>query len=120
MPYQIKNRRQLGSVMEQAAASFLEKRGYRILEKNYRCRFGEIDLIAYDPAGSALCFIEVKYRSGSRYGDPSEAVTLKKQRTIRCCAKVYLAFHQEYAGCSVRFDVVSILGPSARIIKDAF
>ncbi len=120
MTFPYKNKRQLGSVMEQAAASFLETRGYTVLERNYRCRFGEIDLIASDPAGNTLCFIEVKYRSGSRYGDPAEAVTVKKQRTIRCCAGVYLAFHPELAEMRVRFDVASITGRSIRVIKNAF
>ena len=68
----MQNRRQIGTEEEALAAEFLEGRGYRIVERNFRCRLGEIDLIARD--GSVLVFIEVKYRKTGAYGDPAEAV----------------------------------------------
>ena len=73
----------LGKTGERRAALYLERKGYRILRYNYRCPFGEIDLIALDPSGEILCFIEVKTRSGTRYGSPWEAVSGRKRSRIR-------------------------------------
>ena len=70
------------------AAAYLKKKGYRILEANFRCRFGEIDLIARD--GAYLVFIEVKYRSSLKDGDSLEAVNRGKQRKIIRVAEYYL------------------------------
>ena len=77
------------------AAAYLKKKGYRILEANFRCRFGEIDLIARD--GAYLVFIEVKYRSSLKDGDSLEAVNRRKQRKIIRVAEYYLCMHQEKA-----------------------
>ena len=71
---------EIGRKYEEKAAELLEKQGYFILERNYRCKQGEIDLIGKE--GEYLCFIEVKYRSGLSYGSPLEAVTKAKQRKI--------------------------------------
>ena len=76
----MQNRRQIGTKEEALAAAFLEKQGYQILERNFRCRLGEIDLIARD--GSTLVFVEVKYRKNADFGTPAEAVNRKKQLTI--------------------------------------
>ena len=66
------NQRQLGSLYEERATEYLKTKGYRILERNFRNRMGEIDIIAKD--GAYFCFIEVKYRTSNRYGSPLEAV----------------------------------------------
>ena len=71
---------EIGRKYEEKAAELLEKQGYFILERNYRCKQGEIDLIGKE--GEYLCFIEVKYRRGLSYGSPLEAVTKAKQRKI--------------------------------------
>ena len=71
---------EIGRKYEEKAAELLEKQGYFILERNYRCKQGEIDLIGKE--GEYLCFIEVKYRSDLSYGSPLEAVTKAKQRKI--------------------------------------
>ena len=76
----MQNRRQIGTEEEALAAVFLKAQGYEILEQNFRCRLGEIDIIARD--GSALVFIEVKYRRNAAYGTPAEAVNLRKQQKI--------------------------------------
>ena len=76
-----KNKRKLGSQKEALAAGYLEAQGCRILEKNYRNRRGEIDLILED--GGFLVFAEVKYRSTERNGLPEEAVDIRKQQKIR-------------------------------------
>lgn len=99
------NKRIIGANGEQKAVRFLENEGYKIIEKNYRCKSGEIDIIAMD--GNTLCFIEVKMRSNSSYGPPYLSVTRRKQRQISFSALNYLArLKRNYSG--IRFDVVSI------------
>ncbi len=112
------NRRQTGARYEDLAAAFLESRGYRILERNYRDRLGEIDVIAED--GDYLVFVEVKYRKDTRNGYPEEAVSPKKQQKIRHTALWYLyrRGYREETPC--RFDVVSITGEKIRVIRGAF
>ncbi len=113
-----RNKRSLGSEKEQIAEKYLRERGYRILERNFRCRQGEIDLIGRD--GKYLVFIEVKYRADGRAGAPEEAVNRAKQRTILQVARYYLYRNRfpEYTPC--RFDVVGIIGDEIRLTKDAF
>ena len=77
------NKREIGSRYEEAAAVFLQKQGFRILEKNFRCRQGEIDLVCRE--GKELVFTEVKYRSDVSCGSPFEAVDFRKQEKIRPC-----------------------------------
>nr|WP_024295349.1 MULTISPECIES: YraN family protein [Lachnospiraceae] len=114
----MKNHREVGNEFEDAAAAYLEKNGYVILERNYRDRLGEIDIIAKN--GIELVFVEVKYRRTLEKGDPAEAVHLLKQRKIRNAAKGYLYRHRLGEDIPCRFDVVAILGEEIRLIKDAF
>ena len=113
-----RNKRSLGTKKEQIAADYLRAMGYFIVETNFRCRQGEIDIIARD--GMHLVFVEVKYRTDSRAGEPEEAVTPAKRWTILKVARFYLYCHRlpETTGC--RFDVVAIKGEKIRVIKDAF
>ena len=95
-----------GSAAERAAADFLRGRGYHVLESNFRCRGGEIDLIALD--GGTLVFVEVKARRTLARGAPIEAVTALKQARVRKAAQSYLS----YCGrvfARIRFDVISIM-----------
>ena len=112
------NKRQTGTEYEEQAAQWLTERGFEILEKNYRCRIGEIDLIARD--GRYLVFIEVKYRSDGKAGDPSEAVNWQKQKKICKTAGWYLRQKRIPEDMPCRFDVVSILGSQIHHIKNAF
>lgn len=112
------NRRRTGTRYEQRAADYLRAQGIRILEQNFRCRDGEIDLIGRD--GRYLVFVEVKYRRNRAKGDPSEAVNGPKQQRIRRVARVYLYRHRYGADMPCRFDVVSILDGEIRWIQDAF
>ena len=89
-----------------------------MIERNLYCRFGEIDLVAYD--GEYLCFIEVKYRSGIDYGLPEEAVDQRKIKKISKCAFYYCYKNRLGTDRSIRFDVVSIEGEDIRLIKNAF
>jgi putative endonuclease len=99
----------------------MTRRGYRLVERNYRTRRGEMDLIVRK--GATLVFVEVKLRRGTAFGDPLEAVTLRKQATLRHLAERYLADHAA-AFDTVRFDVIGILagreGLKVRHIEDAF
>lgn len=114
------NRRKIGSEGEDLASRFLREQQYSIVERNYRCRLGEIDFIAQD--NDTLVFIEVKTRRKSAHGLPQEAVTWSKQRQIFKVALSYLKQngYSIYNTC-IRFDVVSV-HPDKRIelIKNAF
>lgn len=85
--YNKKNQRSVGARYEQVAGKYLEQQGYQILQYNYHCRQGEIDIIARD--GEYLVFCEVKYRTDRRKGMPSEAVHIRKQQVISRCALYY-------------------------------
>lgn len=111
------NQRALGAFYEKKAGEYLEKCGYQILEYNFRCRMGEIDLIARD--GEYLVFCEVKYRNGKGTGHAAEAVDQKKQKVITKCAEYYLVTHR-FTGVPCRFDVVSMEGKQIELIKNAF
>ena len=99
-------RRRRGDRGEDAVAEALERRGYRILERQYRCRWGEIDLIAWAPEG-VLCFVEVKSRTGTEFSAPREAVTPAKQRKLRDAASWYLK-QTGWDDCPCRFDVAEV------------
>lgn len=114
----MENKRKLGGGYEEAAASFLQKEGVRILARNFRCRMGEIDLIGRDR--DCLVFVEVKYRRGRGSGSALESVNVRKQRTISRVAGYYLLKHQLPADISCRFDVVGIDGNQIRWVKNAF
>lgn len=111
------NCRQIGTQYERKAGDYLIKCGYEILEYNFRCRMGEIDIIARD--GEYLVFCEVKYRSGEGQGDPAEAVDFRKQRRISKCAAYYLMIHG-ISDVLCRFDVVSMKGETISLIRNAF
>lgn len=112
------NKRQTGAAYEEQAAKWLEARGYRILKRNYRCRQGEIDLIAED--GPYLVFIEVKYRKDGRTGHPAESVDVRKQRRITRTAMYYCYEHGVPETRACRFDVVSILQDKIEHMINAF
>lgn len=98
-------RRQRGREGEQIAAAFLQRCGYRIQERNYRSRKGEIDIIAWD--GATLVFVEVKAKTQTAFGHPEEMVDRRKQQTIAQVAMLYVQRHQ-LIQTSLRFDVVAI------------
>lgn len=114
----MENRRRKGTHYEQMAAEYLNELGYKIMEYNYNCRIGEVDLIAWD--GDYLVFVEVKYRTDSRMGMPQEAVSAAKQRTIAMVASYYMMHNNIPDITPVRFDVVAILGNECSLIQNAF
>lgn len=112
------NNRIIGKKYEDVASDYLSCQGYEILERNYRSRSGEIDIIARD--GDYIVFVEVKYRGNYSYGDPLEAVDLRKQQKIRHTAFTYL-YKEKYAeNTPVRFDVIGITDSLITLIKNAF
>lgn len=102
---------------EQAATRALEERGYRIIERNYRCKCGELDIVAYD--GTTLVFIEVRSRSNAEHGHAAEMVGKKKQRQVAKVALYYLC-ERDPLYVEARFDVVAITGGELVIFRDAF
>jgi putative endonuclease len=111
----------LGRLGEQIAERHLKRRGYRILERNFRASGVEIDLVAMD--GETLVFVEVKTRRTARAGKPEEAVIPYKQRHLRRAGEIYALRHRAH-DCPMRFDVVAILedsgGRHLELLKDAF
>ena len=112
------NKRAVGTAYEKEAGAYLEKQGYQILEYNFRCRSGEIDIIARD--GEYLVFVEVKYRTNAKSGNPFEAVDSCKQRTISRTALYYCLKHGYGETTPCRCDVAAVLGEEITLIKNAF
>lgn len=112
------NKRAVGTAYERQAGAYLQTCGYEILEYNFRCRSGEIDIVARD--GGYLVFVEVKYRSSRAAGDPLEAVHAKKQKIISRCASCYCMKHGLGEMTPCRFDVVAVLDGQMRLVKHAF
>lgn len=111
------NKRQRGALYEQRAMAYLEAKGYKVLTSNYFTKYGEIDIIAYKDGG--YIFVEVKYRTSGKYGQPYEAVTrTKKERLMKSA----MAFIQSNHGLNtvMRFDIIDILGEVITHYENAF
>jgi putative endonuclease len=114
-------RRRLGASGEAAAAAWYEARGYEIVDRNWRVREGEIDLVVRNR--TFIVFCEVKTRSSDRFGIPAESVTITKQRRLRTLAMRWLAAHPGSRG-ELRFDVASVTPggetPAVSVLEAAF
>jgi putative endonuclease len=115
-------RRDLGDAGEALVAEWYTAAGYTVLERNWRCREGELDLVVAAPG--VLVFCEVKTRRGAAFGQPFEAVTIAKQRRIRGLAARWLA-ERRVGAPRIRFDVASVTAPRGGspvidVIDDAF
>lgn len=119
----MKYNKQLGAFGEAMACSYLENKGYKIIERNFSCRAGEIDIIGID--GNTIAFIEVKSRTGISYGNPSEAVSHAKQGKIVKTALFFMSKHSLF-DYMCRFDVIEVLtdgtqdNTNINLIKNAF
>jgi putative endonuclease len=111
---------EIGKKGEEIAAQYLEKKGYRILEKNWRQWRNEIDVIAMD--GKYLVIVEVKTRQSNYFGEPETAVTRDKQKALIRAANAYVRYKN--LNCEVRFDIISIIisktAEHIHHIEDAF
>ncbi len=112
----------IGKVGEQLATAYLKQNGFHIIERNYRQKWGEIDIIARDK--KTIVFVEVKTRKSNRFGSPFEAVTTRKQQQIARTAHDYLCRNNLF-NKSARFDVIGIIlsrddKPSIELIQNAF
>lgn len=116
------NKRTVGGSTESLACEYLKSRGAAVIESNYRCRSGEVDIIARD--GVYLCFVEVKFRNNCRFGEPEEAVDLRKRRHICKVSKVYLYSKYKSFDIPIRYDVIAISPENGILtfkwIKNAF
>ena len=110
--------RSAGGDAEARAAVFLAAKGLKIIERNYRCKFGEIDLIARN--GATVVFVEVRARTSQAYGGAAESITPAKRRRLLAAARHYLARQRTHCAC--RFDVVLMSGSPQQIewIANAF
>ena len=112
------NKREAGSRYETYAAAYLKEKGYQIVERNFRCRQGEIDLVGIHEG--CLVFVEVKYRRNERSGMPEEAVGAGKQMKICRVSDYFRIRNKNYQDMQVRYDVVAIGGEEIRWYKNAF
>jgi len=97
---------------ERAACRHLMRRGFDVLARRFRGRFGEIDIIGFD--GQLLVFVEVKTRASREFGDPSEFVDWEKQQRLRRAAEEFIA-HYDLGQYAYRFDIISVLAPGTRL-----
>jgi putative endonuclease len=104
-----------GKEAEQRAVDYLCGCGYRIVERNFRCKLGELDIVALD--GDTLVFVEVRSRQSARFGTALESVSPAKQRQVARVAQVYLTKHGPRL---CRFDVIGITGADLTHVPDAF
>ncbi|KTC68778.1 hypothetical protein Lbir_2311 [Legionella birminghamensis] len=109
-----------GKQLEQRAVTFLSRQGLQLLESNFQCRWGEIDLIMRE--GLTLVFVEVRARSSSEYGGAIASITAAKRRKLTKTANYYLLAKKLQDKCAARFDVVLFEGKQLEIewIKNAF
>ena len=99
------NKKKIGDIGENYAVKYLKKKRYKIIERNFRSKTGEVDIICSKK--DTLVFVEVKARSNSRFGTPAEAVNYYKQKKIILCTKYYLMKHK-ISNMNIRFDVIEI------------
>ncbi|MDR1559044.1 MAG: YraN family protein [Clostridiales bacterium] len=115
------NKVEIGAYGQKLAEDYLTANGFGVMERNFRCRSGEIDIIARD--GEYIAFVEVKYRRGLAHGYPREAVGYYKQRHIRHVAQYYIMY-KRLNNQDFRFDVLEIIDlagkPEITLIKNAF
>lgn len=112
------NKRKLGDSYEKKAAAYLAENGFQVLELNFYCRQGEIDIVGIHH--DCLVFVEVKYRKDSQTGYPEEAVDLKKQMKICRTSDYYRLKHPEQENRQIRYDVVAICGEQVKWYRNAF
>ncbi|MCD8299957.1 MAG: YraN family protein [Clostridiales bacterium] len=114
----MQNNRQVGTAYEEKVTGWLTQHGYRILERNFRCKLGEIDIIAQ--RGRIISFVEVKYRKSDSCGIPAEAVDHRKQVRISNVASYFLYIRHYPYDMPCLFDVASVTPDGIEYIENAF
>ena len=109
----------LGIKYENMSIHYLKKQKYKILERNFICPAGEVDIIAYDKANDYIVFVEVKYRATEAFGRPLEAITPEKVRKIKLTSQVYLKL-KGWLNKNYRYDAIEIIDDELRHVVDAF
>lgn len=112
------NKKEIGHRYEDKAADYLEEKGFTVLERNFRCRQGEIDIVGMHE--NCLVFVEVKYRKSMSAGAPEEAVGMAKQSKICMVSDYYRIIHPQCEGRQIRYDVVAICGDQITWHRNAF
>ncbi len=112
------DRQQQGQAAEAQACRHLQQQGLELIERNYRCRQGEIDLIMRDK--QSIVFVEVRYRSNTNFGGAAASVDQRKQAKLIGAASHYLQQHHALAQQPARFDVIAITPTTLEWIRDAF
>ncbi|HMA69367.1 MAG TPA: YraN family protein [Candidatus Mcinerneyibacterium sp.] len=112
------NNRKVGFEGEQKALELLQKKGYKLIEKNFKCKIGEVDLIV--ERKKTLIFVEVKFRKNNKMGSPLEAVNMKKQRKIIKTSQFFLLLNNKYENYNKRFDVIGVTTNDMIHIEGAF
>ncbi|HEY4242628.1 MAG TPA: YraN family protein [Kofleriaceae bacterium] len=110
--------KEIGTAAETQAVQALLADGFSVVERNFRCRAGELDIVARDPRG-VLVFVEVRSRRSAAFGDATCAIPLAKQRQVARVAAVYLAVRRPDAA-EIRFDVIAVTGGDLVHLEDAF
>jgi putative endonuclease len=113
----MRTRRELGTSGEDLAAQWYTAHGYEVLERNWRCRHGELDLVLRN--GRQVVFCEVKNRTTDAFGTPAEAITREKKQRVRFLAARWLE-DAKPRPAEIRFDVVAILGDEVEVLEGAF
>jgi putative endonuclease len=107
-----------GRMAEDRALAYLQQRGLKLVERNFRCKGGEIDLVLAEPVSGLLVFVEVRQRNSRRYGGAAASVTRSKQAKLIIAAEVFLQRYAQPPAC--RFDVVAIDDDAIEWIRQAF
>lgn len=113
-----KYKKNIGNRAEEQACKYLEKNNYKIIQRNFSSKIGEIDIIAYK--NDTIIFIEVKYRRSGSHGSAIEAVNYRKQKKIIKISKYFLLKNEKYYQNNIRYDVIGISNNKIDHIKGAF
>lgn len=112
----INAKQEFGNYGEEEAARYLQRINYNIIERNFTCKFGEVDIIAYDRFNNEIVIVEVKSRQQIKYGTPAEAVDQNKINHIKKVTEFY-AYTKNLYSCNFRFDVIEILSFPSENLK---
>lgn len=119
MPFlQALNKKRIGAQKEKQALTIMQSQGYLLIEQNFHCKFGEIDLIMQEPSSQQFVFVEVRYRKSQKFGGAAASVSKSKQQKVKNSALFYLS--QRNITPSIRFDVFAFEGEQHNWIQSAF